>query len=347
MFNRNVNLRVTAQAAGSAAVATFDVTSANFDLLQQSTALAAGAPVTVTTSGSGQALVQLATEYNVYTDPAPKSFAVTSNVTAVSATLWHVTACVSRLPTAPSAANAESMTIVDVTVFSGWGPVQSSLDALQASSNGLVKLIEQDGQTVHFYLSQLPQQQTCLSFDITQLFYVFGLADGFVTAYTCAAPCPAGRRLYANWPLASLPPGAIEKDLTPLFPSPTPFLASCSYYSPDETGSSTMPALKQAALPPAGAPAPPVAERPQSVVTVGGNPATTAQVCRKDWFPHCPMYLRDRLCVQSTERRFGVSQPPPPAQAKKNGAAPLTGAHIGAMLIAACASAFLCIRGQH
>lgn len=219
VFDRDVDLQISAQAAGAPAVASFSVTTGNFDLLQQSSVLAAGENVTVTLSGTGQALVQLATAYNVYTDPKPASFAVTTNVTAVTATLWHLQVCVARLPAAPAAAAGGAMVMVEVGVFSGWQPVQSSLDALQASSSGLVKLIEQNGQTVQMYLSELPKLQTCLSFDITQAYTVTGLADAAVVAY--------------------------------------------SYYAPDETGSAKVPALRAAALQPAGAPVP-------STVTVGG-----------------------------------------------------------------------------
>lgn len=186
VFDRNVNLQLSTSAAGAPAgtpPVAFSVTSANFDLLQQSAQLAPGRNVTVATSGSGSALVQLSTTYNVRTDPSPRSFDVTTNVTAVTATLWHVQACVSRLASAQAAAKPDAMVMVEVGIFSGWAPVQTSLDALQSSSSGLIKLVELDAQRVKFYLGSLPQLTTCLSFDISQLFVVIGLADASAVAY--------------------------------------------------------------------------------------------------------------------------------------------------------------------
>lgn len=277
-FDRNVNLQVTAQAAGSPTTAPFSVTANNFDLLQQSSVLAAGQNVTVTVSGSGSALVQLATSYNVFTDPNPASFAVTTNVTAVSSTLWNVQTCVSRLPTAPAAAASGAMVMVEVGVFSGWQPVQSSLDSLQANSGGLIRLIEQDGQTVSLYLSQLPQLQTCMGFDITQVYFVTGLADASAVAYRCAvcaaAPHEARSQQQAFFPVSP----AFVRSLN-FFPgSLCVMFLSRSYYNPDEQGSTKIPALRAAALPPAGAPVPPPSDRPGSVVTVGGGPVAPAPV---------------------------------------------------------------------
>jgi CD109 antigen len=204
---------------GIAAATSVAITAPTASLLQQLD-VPAGSTVAVTASGSGTALVQLTTRYNVL--PASGAGgagsgaggAFTVSVSAVNVTggapgrrrllaaadddapaaVVHQQVCATRAAGAPSARQT-GMVLLEVGLFSGYTPVAASLAAVQASAPDVIKRVEVDapGRRVVFYLDALRSgAPLCVSFDTVQDSEVFGLASATSRVSSYYAPSDEG-----------------------------------------------------------------------------------------------------------------------------------------------------------
>jgi CD109 antigen len=206
---------------GIAAATSVAITAPTASLLQQLD-VPAGSTVAVTASGSGTALVQLTTRYNVLPASAASgsggsgvaAFSVTvsavnvtggapgrrrllvgaSDASDAPAAVVHQQVCATRAAGA-SDARQTGMVLLEVGLFSGYTPVAASLAAVQASSPDVIKRVEVDapGRRVVFYLDSLRSgAPLCVSFDTVQEAEVFGLAAATSRVSSYYAPADEG-----------------------------------------------------------------------------------------------------------------------------------------------------------
>ena len=169
--SRNVNLTITAKAAGKGVVAEFNVDSSNFDVLQIAE-LPVGSDIELSATGSGEARFQLVRIFNVFLRDDCISNDMTLEVTYDADhveidDIVNVTAAVRYF----GLEGASGMMIVDVGVPTGFSPVEESLAALVDAKK--VSRFEIAGRKVILYVDGLaPGEKRTFTFQFKARFPV-------------------------------------------------------------------------------------------------------------------------------------------------------------------------------
>ena len=169
--SRNVNLTITAKAAGKGVVAEFNVDSSNFDVLQIAE-LPVGSDIELSATGSGEARFQLVRIFNVFLRDDCISNDMTLEVTYDADhveidDIVNVTATVRYF----GLEGASGMMIVDVGVPTGFSPVEESLTALVDAKK--VSRFEIAGRKVILYVDGLaPGEKRTFTFQVKARFPV-------------------------------------------------------------------------------------------------------------------------------------------------------------------------------
>jgi CD109 antigen len=177
----SVDLKVSvwAAAAGSSAetqLAVLALNESNAAVLQRLDMPTDGT-LRVSVAGSGSALLSLTTRYNslplLYSS---QDFLLASSALNISGSasrrallaagppaVMHHRTCFGR----PAGRSEGGMLLLQIGLFSGYSPVQASLDAAQEASNGLIRRIDTADRRVDVYLDSLAPgaPPLCLSFD--------------------------------------------------------------------------------------------------------------------------------------------------------------------------------------
>lgn len=186
---------------GDAPTWALDFTDANRDILQSrelpGEAVLGGGDITVAASGSGLALVQLAVRYNTFAGEgqAPE-YEVSCD--------WHEAGHVqvtARCLRSGSGSPCEAMAIIKCGVFTGFSPVQSSLDSVKNDAANPVKRVEVSAseRAVFFYATSVGSTtSTAFRFDVTQDFVVEDLQATTNQAYDYYQPNHRGESFTAD-----------------------------------------------------------------------------------------------------------------------------------------------------
>jgi CD109 antigen len=169
--SRNVNLTITAKAAGKGVVAQFNVDSSNFDVLQIAE-LPVGSDIELSATGTGEARFQLVRIFNVFLRDDCISRDMTLEVTYDADhveidDIVNVTATVRYF----GLEGTTGMMIVDVGVPTGFSPVEESLAALVDAKT--VSRFEIAGRKVILYVDGLaPGEKRTFTFQVKARFPV-------------------------------------------------------------------------------------------------------------------------------------------------------------------------------
>ena len=169
--SRNVNLTITAKAAGKGVVAEFNLDSSNFDVLQIAE-LPVGSDIELSATGSGEARFQLVRIFNVFLrdDCISKDMTLEVSYDADHVEIddiVNVTATVRYF----GLEGTTGMMIVDVGVPTGFAPVQETLDALVDAKT--VSRFEIAGRKVILYVDGLaPGEKRTFTFQVKARFPV-------------------------------------------------------------------------------------------------------------------------------------------------------------------------------
>ena len=169
--SRNVNLTITAKAAGKGVVAEFNLDSSNFDVLQIAE-LPVGSDIELSATGSGEARFQLVRIFNVFLrdDCISKDMTLEVSYDADHVEIddiVNVTATVRYF----GLEGTTGMMIVDVGVPTGFAPVEETLAALVDAKT--VSRFEIAGRKVILYVDGLaPGEKRTFTFQVKARFPV-------------------------------------------------------------------------------------------------------------------------------------------------------------------------------
>jgi CD109 antigen len=145
-------------AAGGAPLAKLRLDADSAGTMQRLELPSGGGDITVAAEGEGVALLQLTTRYSQLPAPAASAFLLVTqafNVTAAGGarpTLHHRTCFTRSSAAAAVVGGGDGMLLLQVGLFSGYAPLENSLEAAAASAPRLVRRVENGGRSVAFYL---------------------------------------------------------------------------------------------------------------------------------------------------------------------------------------------------
>jgi CD109 antigen len=170
----DVNLTVTLK--GGSVNQTFKINKDNYDVLQ-TVAVPVNTPVDISVAGSGNAIGQVVRRYNVPQADSPANpmlkIDVKYDTTDVAVNdLVKVNVALSFNPAPDANIKEAGMTVVDVSVPTGFDPVIDSIAAI-TQSNPNIKRYDIAGRKVIFYVENMkPGQQIAFSFQVKALYPV-------------------------------------------------------------------------------------------------------------------------------------------------------------------------------
>jgi len=186
------------------------VTSDTFDVLQR-VDVGNTTELKLTVTGAGTALAQLSVTYNLVQDPSSVAYdlivtakavvadskkrrffsrrkllaasVIAGEVLAEDVDTVEITACTKRADGVTQ--NSQGMVLLEVGLFTGFAATVDSLDSIRLVGAGLARRVDTDDRLVTFYLEDVTDEETCVTFDAAKRFGVANLqpAVSSVKAY--------------------------------------------------------------------------------------------------------------------------------------------------------------------
>jgi len=182
------------------------VTSDTFDVLQR-VDVGNTTELKLTVTGAGTALAQLSVTYNLVQDPSSVAYdlivtakavvadnkkrrffsrrkllassVVAGEVLAEDVDTVEITACTKRADGVTQ--NSQGMVLLEVGLFTGFAATVDSLDSIRLVGAGLARRVDADDRLVTFYLEDVTDEETCVTFDTAKLFGVANLQPAVST----------------------------------------------------------------------------------------------------------------------------------------------------------------------